>query len=84
MNEWQREIIDYYSNISNRDLLEEVLAQARGDDWGGAFTSRGWWQFQYARSLLHERLANWLAIESDATDDLYIMRDGIYDEAPEM
>ena len=84
---WQQDIIDYCANISNEDLLEEVISSAAGDDWDGEFTDQGQWGFNYAKSLLYERLADWLISDIpdvDDTDDIYIMRDGIYDEAPEM
>ena len=86
--QWQQKIIDYYSNISNVDLLDEVLDLARGNDWEGAFTDHGWWKFNYVKSLLYGRLTDWLVNDrlpsTESTDDLYILRDGIYDEAPEM
>ena len=85
---WQQKIIDHYSNISNEDLLGEVIAWAAGDDWDGDFTDHGWWEFNYAKSLLHERLADWLTSDknpaTEASDNLYILRNGIYNEAPEM
>ena len=57
---WQKKIIENEKTMSNKELLDEVLDQAQGDDYEGAFTERGRWEYEYLLGKLHERLADWL------------------------
>lgn len=53
---WQQEYIEFIRSLSNHNLLNEVLADARGDGWEGCFTKRGSWRFDYATDELRRRL----------------------------
>ena len=46
----------HISNLSNTDLLDEVISLAAGDDWDGMFTKEGEWEFQQLKSELNFRL----------------------------
>ena len=60
---WQKEIIERVSRMSNLELLDETLSMAQGDDYDGCFTKRGAWEFDCLNRELRERLADWLGIE---------------------
>jgi hypothetical protein len=54
------EFIKYSTELSNVDLLEEVISSAGGDDYDGTFTKRGLREFAILEKELRKRLANWL------------------------
>ena len=56
----QRKVIDRATSLSNKDLLDEVLSLAQGDDWDGSFTKHGLWEYEYHKAELEKRLENWL------------------------
>jgi len=57
---WQKEIAEREKKMTNRELLDEVLDQAGGDDWDGAFTDKGKWEYEYLIKMLEKRLEGWL------------------------
>lgn len=57
---WQIEFVEKVRGWSNRQLLNEALGLAMGDDYDGCFTSRGAWQMQYLERELEKRLGDWL------------------------
>ncbi len=59
---WQDKIIEFEKTLSNRELFDEVINQAAGDDYDGGFTTHGDWEFRYLRDKLERRLADWLAL----------------------
>jgi hypothetical protein len=61
---YQKKIVENEKNMSNEELLGEVLSQATGDDWDGCFTDKGLWEYNYLESKLRERLSNWLSADA--------------------
>jgi hypothetical protein len=57
---WQEKILTRIQKYTNRQLLDETLISAKGDDNDGEFTSRGWWEFNELRKELEKRLNKWL------------------------
>ena len=57
-------------------LVLESLAEESGPDCNRIYLSRA--------KKFRDAASNLVAALSNESDDLYIMRDGIYDEAPEM
>lgn len=64
---WQQRVIDHTTDLSNEDLLEEVLYQAGGDDYDGCFTPGGMWEYEYLVKTLKERLTaiGFFKVEAD-------------------
>lgn len=60
---YQKKIVENEKGMSNEELLDEVLSQASGDDYDGCFTTKGLWEYNYLKSKLRERLANWLSAQ---------------------
>jgi len=48
------------SKMSNRELLDETLSLAGGDDYDGYFTKLGAWKCSVLTIELEKRLENWL------------------------
>ena len=46
--------------MSNEELLKEVLWLAQGDDYDGAFTPEGMAEFEFMKRRLEKRLGKWL------------------------
>ena len=46
--------------MSNRQLLEETIEAAKGDDYDGCFSKQGQWEFENLQKELEKRLENWL------------------------
>lgn len=61
MNQYQKYTIDREKEMSNEELLDEVIELAAGDGYDGCFTKQGLWEFQYLKKKLYERLASWLS-----------------------
>ena len=57
---WQDGYLARIGNMSNEQLLNEVIGAANGDDQDGEFTSRGRWEFDALEKELRKRLATWL------------------------
>jgi len=75
MNKHKRMIIANEKGMSNKQLLDEVIELAAGDDYDGCFTDNGKWAFKYLKSKLYERLADWLELSSgDTMPDVEQMR----------
>jgi len=60
MVKWQKEIIDKVDNMSNRNLLDQTLFLAGGDDYDGEFTTKGLFEYNYLTEELNNRLDDWL------------------------
>lgn len=52
--------VENEKNMTNEELLTEVLDLAAGDDWDGGFTDFGRWHYEYLELKLRERLSEWL------------------------
>lgn len=57
---WQDSYLARIGNMSNEQLLNEVIGAAGGDDQDGEFTNRGRWEFSEMEKELRKRLASWL------------------------
>jgi len=57
---WQQRVIEREREMTNEELLQEVIGLAGGDDYDGCFTKRGAWEFDYLQGKLYERLQGWL------------------------
>ena len=57
MLKWQQSIIDSLEKFSDKELVDEIVTLANGDDYDGCFTDRGWWELDTLRDELLKRLA---------------------------
>lgn len=59
---WQKEMVQQVHSLSNVELLLGILQLAGGDDYDGAFTPEGYWEFRCLKEELVERLVEvgWL------------------------
>jgi hypothetical protein len=46
--------------MSNKDLLNETIILARGEDWDGCFTAIGEFRFAVLEAELRKRLKDWI------------------------
>ncbi len=61
MFKWQIVITDKVDNMSNKELLNQTLWLAGGDDYEGEFTTKGRFEYNYLTEELNKRLPdNWL------------------------
>lgn len=58
---WQAALRKSVLALSNRRLLERALDLAGGDDYDGAFTFAGEFEFSLLQEELNRRLGPWLA-----------------------
>ena len=65
ITKWQQAIIEREQKMSNKELLDEVINQAGGDDYDGCFTQQGLWEFEYLEGCLYRRLADCAFIEEE-------------------
>ncbi len=65
MGTFKENTIEREKHLTNQELLEEVIDLASGDDWDGAFTERGAWEFEYLQGKLKERLSDWMKEDSE-------------------
>ena len=75
--EWQIEYAKFVASISNKDLLDETLHLAGGDDHDGCFTLHGEWQYNYLLMSLKDRLGDWLKDGDFATINKENEKNGI-------
>ena len=57
---WQATIVASVEQRTNLELLTDTLWLGGGDDYDGAFTNRGAWEYEYYQWALQERLGDWL------------------------
>ncbi len=60
MLKWQQAILKEIHSATNRELFDDFIELAGGDDWDGQFTDRGWWEFEQLQNELESRLEDWL------------------------
>jgi len=48
-----------FKNLSNADLLHEVISRSGGDDYDGYFTKDGQMEYDILHEMLIERLGDW-------------------------
>jgi len=63
--QWQLQIIDREKTWTNEELFDEVLSQAKGDDYDGHFTEHGYWEYKYLCEQLRKRLKDWLEMKNE-------------------
>lgn len=56
--------------MTNGDLLIEVISSAQGDDYDGCFTSIGHWKFEEARKEIYDRLKSVNFLPQDFKDEI--------------
>jgi len=54
--EYQKEYLKHLKELSNQELVEEVICSAQGDDYDGCFTQKGAWEFGEVKKELSLRL----------------------------
>ena len=60
---YKYEILEKIKRLNNKDLLEETLELAAGDDYDGNFTPRGRFKFENLLLELKGRLKHWFGEE---------------------
>ena len=60
MSKWQDREIQTINGYTNRQLFDETIGCASGDDYDGGFTKRGRWKFEKLLEELEKRLKDWL------------------------
>jgi len=68
-NKWQENYIVLIKKLSNYDVFDQLIYDAQGDDWDGAFTDQGEWKFHTLRAEVEERLADWFAEDSNEASE---------------
>lgn len=56
--EWEQECLKKIQAMTNDDLFEKMLACAGGDDWDGAFTERGYIEYEHLEEEMRKRLTD--------------------------
>jgi hypothetical protein len=60
LEKWKIDEGNRIESLSNRQLFDETLELAHGDDYDGCFTTRGSIVFDMLRTELECRLSKWL------------------------
>lgn len=60
LKRWQTKELERIAELTNKELLDEVLDLAGGDDWEGEFTAEGSWTYDKLVDELEKRLGEWL------------------------
>ena len=60
LKSWQTKELERITELTNKELLDEVLDLAGGDDYEGEFTTEGVWTYWKLVDELEKRLSEWL------------------------